>query len=337
MEVNSDFNETKIFKDVVDLISNNQQLSNRLILNTMKYNYDSEEYWKYIIEMINLSSNFILENLNNINLKYVIMFQKLDDDVLTNNKFLKKIANDDLINLAIKHQKFDEKILNYFIVDEFIDNDYWNLISQYQVLRTDFIKNYSDNLNWTLLSMYQDLNFDIIVDNLDKIDWKNIPFNITFRTFINDETIKLFEKYPIWENLASLKNISTNILFNYIDKINRNGIINIIKLRDLEINQLTKIANIYLGDAEIWDLICEYQEFNGDFIDKYIKDINWNILSENYDFTINDILKYNNYINYTNLSYNNNFNEEWISSILSNGKINEIDIKYLNSLDFIIN
>ena len=335
---NNNIYDTKLFKDVIKLVSNNQQLSNKLILNTIKINYDSEEYWKYIIEKVNLSSDFILQNLNDVNLKYIMMFQKLDNEVLNNNKFLTKISNDELINLAIKYQKFDDKILNYFIINEFIDSEFWNLISQYQDLCDDFIKNNSDNLNWTLLSTYQDLNLDTIINNLDKIDWNNIPLNITFALFINDNTIKLFEKYPIWEKIAYLKNVSTEVLFNYFNKLTKKSIINIIKFRNLNIEQLSKIITMYKEDLEIWSLICENQTLTTELIDKYINYINWDELSESFDFSSDDILKYHNYINYKKLSYNDNFNDTWLNTINSevkqiNDKVINVDTTYLTDLN----
>lgn len=338
MEFNTNSNDDQVLKDVIDLISNNQQLSNRLILNTMKINHESEEYWKYVIEMVNIPQDFILENLDNINLKYIIKYQKLNSDILTNNKFLKKISEYDLINLSIKHQKFDENILNYFIINEYIGSDFWDLISQYQQLSNEFINNNSSNLNWRLLSTYQNLSFETIIENLNNINWNYIPLNIISGSIINNDTIKLFENYPIWENIACLKRVTTNILFdNYYDKLNIGAIINLIRFRDLNIDQITKIiTGPFKENKELWSHLCENQTLTEKIIDENINFIDWDQLSESFEFTIETLKKYEEYINYKRLSYNNyldnNMYDYIKEKITTTEKVINIDTEYLEDI-----
>jgi hypothetical protein len=268
------------------------------------------------------------------------MYQELDTKIVNeNNQFLNILIENNLINLAVKYQKFDEKILNLLILDHHIDDDFWNLISQHQQLSSDFIKSHDDNLNWTLISIYQDLNMEIIAEYLDKIDWNNIPLNIRSGLLINDNTIKLYEKYPIWDNIAFLKNVSTIKLFNYIDKINISCINTILKFRFLSEEQINIIITKYKEDPSIWLNICENQRLTNEIIDKYKDKICWPEISEHHDFTVNDLIKYDKHIDYKKLSYNDNFNDDWINCLLelkkTNNNVNLLDMEYLLKYELI--
>lgn len=338
-QFNNDENNVKL-KNVIKLLSENKQLANNLILNTMKLNYDSEEYWKYIIQMADLSNDFILDNIDKINIKYIVMYQKLDDQILNNNtKFLKYLIDNDLINVAVQYQQFNEVTLNKIINCGFVDDDFWNLISQYQQLNANFIKDYDDKVNWKLISIYQDLNMELITEYLDKIDWNNVPLNISSGYLINDDTIKLYKKYPIWDNIGYLRNVSTYTLFKYFDNFSTNTIYSILKYRQLDDNQLDMIITKYNNDDNIWLLISEYQTLDEIFVDKFQNKLCWVKLSENYDFSNEELIKYETKIDYNKLSFNDNFNNMWIVSLLKimklNKNVNNLDMDYLIKNDII--
>jgi hypothetical protein len=338
-QFNNDENNVKL-KNVIKLLSENKQLANNLILNTMKLNYDSEEYWKYIIQMADLSNDFILDNIDKINVKYIVMYQKLDDQILNNNtKFLKYLIDNDLINVAVQYQQFNEVTLNKIINCGFIDDDFWNLISQYQQLNANFIKDYDDKVNWKLISIYQDLNMELITEYLDKIDWNNVPLNISSGYLINDDTIKLYKKYPIWDKIGYLRNVSTYTLFKYFDNFSTNTIYSILKYRQLDENQLDMIISKYNNDDNIWLLISEYQTLDEIFVDKFQNKLCWVKLSENYDFNNEELIKYETKIDYNKLSFNDNFNNIWIVSLLKimklNKNVNNLDMDYLIKNDII--
>ena len=326
--------EEKLRK-VIKLISENKQLAQNLILTAMKTHYDDEEYWKHIISITILSDDFILDKLDKINLKFVIKYQKLSEDVINNRKFMKYVIDNDLINILITYQKVNEETLNYLIISGYIDDEFWNLICTHQKLSGNFIKSHDDNINWKAISTHQDLNMEIITDYLDKIDWNSIPLNITSGLLINDNTIKLYEKYPIWNNVANLRNVSTDKIFEYFDKFDINSIWNILKFRQLTDDQLNVIINKYYNDDEIWLLISENQTISEPILNKYSDKLNWLDISENYDFTSEDIIKYDNKINYNKLSYNDNFTTEWLKSIKLNNKVDQLDKKYLIENDII--
>jgi hypothetical protein len=328
-------------KNVIKLVSENKQLANNLILNSIKMNYDSPEYWKYIIELSNLSDDFILDNIDKINVKYILLFQKLDDKLLNHNtKFLKHLIDNDLVNTAIEYQQFNEETLKKIINCGYVDDNFWNLISQYQHLSANFIKEYDDKLNWKLISIYQDLNMELITEYLDKIDWNNVPLNISSGYLINDDTIKLYEKYPIWNNIGYLRNVSTTTIFKYFDKFSIKTIYGILKFRQLDENQINMIINKYHND-DIWLLISEHQILDENFVDKYQDKLYWDKISENYDFSGEELIKYGDRIDYKILSFNDNFNDMWINCLIkiakTNKNVNNLDMKYLIENDIVQN
>jgi len=345
MDFDKFLNKDKL-KDVINLISNNKKLSDRLILNTMKENYNSEDYWRYVIEKVCLTNDFIIQNIGHINLTYILKFQKLDNDIITNNKFINNVIDRNFINDLCQYQSLTIQTLETIIHNDLFNNqqyndklsNFWNIISRYQILNNDFIRKYDDKLNWSLISTYQNIDLELITDYLDKIDWTNIPLNISSCSLINNNTIKIFDKYPIWENIACLNDLSNDVLFHYFDKLSEKSLINILSYRELNDVFISKIIEHY-DHTDIWNAISMNQSLSSEFIDKYVDKLNWNELSENHNFDTNQLMKFNLKIDYKKLSYNDNFNDNWISPLIkniqSNNNVNNIDIKFLKKYDII--
>jgi hypothetical protein len=146
---------------------------------------------------------------------------------------------------------------------------------------------------------------------------------------INNVTLKLYEKYPIWNNIAYLRNVSVDKIFEYFDKFNLISIYNILKFRQLITYQLEMIINKFHVDDQIWVFISEHQTIEKDILEKYQDNLNWEYISENYDFSEEEIIKYDNKIDYIKLSYNDNLTEYWMNSIKLNKKINKLDKDFL--------
>ena len=337
MEFDSFLNQDKL-KDIIELISTNKKLSDKLILNTIKENYSSEEYWKYVIEKVQLSNDFILENIEHINLDYILKYQQIDSSILSNNKFIRHIIDRDYVNTLVRYQNISFQTLDYLILNGFVDSDFWNIISQYQVLTKEYIRKYDDKLNWNLISTYQEIDLELITDYLDKIDWNKIPLNISSSSIINNNTISLFEKYSIWDNIACLNNLSNDILFKYFTKLSYNSVINILSYRELDETFILKIIN-HFDDADIWKLISTNQSLTIEFINKYAHKLDWKELSENHNFSADELFTYNKYIDYKQLSYNDNFNNEWLDILVktknTNINVNNLDLQFLSEYDIL--
>lgn len=301
--------------EIIKLISDNKQLANNLITNTMKLNYDNREYWEYVLNLTELSDDFILDNLDKINLKYLLMYQKLSYNLLNHSsKFLKHMIENDLINVAVIHQTFSLNTLNNLIIDGFVDDEFWQLISKHQQLNGEFIKLYDDKIDWKLISIHQDLNMDIITEYLNKIDWTNIPLNITSGLLINDNTIQLYDKYPIWSNIAYLRNVTTDRLFDYFDKFDLNAILKILEHRQMNNTQLYQILEKY-NDKIVWSYISEYQILLEEFVEKNADNLDWIKMSEFYDFSLSEIKKYSKFLSYKMIENNCNIDEELLPTI----------------------
>jgi len=326
------------FKDVIKLISNNKKLSDRLILNTIKENYNSEEYWKYVIEKVSLSNEFILENIAHINLEYVLKYQKFDSDFISNFKFINNVIERDYVNHLVRFQQLTVQTLEYLILNAYIESEFWNIISQYQILPVDFIRKYDSKLDWKLISIHQNIDLELITDYLEKIDWSNIPLNISSYLLINNNTIKLFDKYPIWENSAYLNNLSNDVLFEYFDNLSLNSINNILSHRELNEDFIKKIINKF-DDDSVWQAISSNQQLTEEFVDKYIDKLKWYELSESHNFSNEELSKYNIYIDYKKLSLNDNFNDKWTDVLITNKKTNQnvanLNFDFLQKYDII--
>jgi len=337
MDFDDFLNKDKL-KDIIELISTNKKLSDKLILNTIKENYDSEDYWKYIIEKINLSNDFILEHIQHLNLDYILKYQKIDSEIISNNKFLQNIIDRDHVNTLVRYQTISFQTLDYIILNGYVDTDFWNIISQYQNLTNEYIRKYDDKLNWKLISTFQNIDLLLITDYLDKIDWKNIPLNISSSSIINNNTITIFENFPIWDNIACLNNLSNDILFKYFDKLSYNSIINILSYRDLNQTFIKKIIE-HFNDESVWKLISMNQTLDFDFVKDHTGTINWAEFSENHNFTPEELSYFNKYIDYKHLSYNDNFNYEWLTILnknkITNNNVYNIDLIFIKEYDII--
>jgi hypothetical protein len=328
------FND-KHMKDVIKFVSSNQRLSEQLIKNVMKENYDNDEYWKYLIEKVTISDEFILENLDKINLKYLIKYHKLNNNILSNIKFIKTVMDTEQVNELVKYHKVDNKMLDY-IVNTYphIDEEFWFNISKYQILNEDFMRMNDQFLNWKNITIYQGISIEFITDYIDKIYWSDIGLNLNLYATINNNTIKLFENFPIWDNIMCLKGISTNTLINYLHKMNIESINKLIQFRELNFYQIEKILDNY-NDNSIFTTICGNQELNSEFINKHFDKIDWTALSENYDFTVEEINMYKDKIDYIKLSHNDNFDDLWLNEITKLGLYGKLDINYLKHNDYI--
>jgi len=339
MNSSNDIN-TDDFTNVIKLISSNQKLSNQLILNTMKQNYEVEDYWKYICEKVAITDQFIIDHINTVNtvnVLFLMKYQQIGSDVLNNYKFILKIIDLGIINDAIKYQSFTNDTIINFINNAFIDDDFWKIVSKYQVLSNDFIRNYDSKLDWSFISLYQNIDIDLITDYTHLINWSNLPLNVYTSTLFNNTTIKLFADFPIWNNIGCIRSLSNDTLEYYFDKLETDAIINILNYREISYKFLLNIINKFGNDIKVWQAICSSQSnyLNESLITSYKNLIDWNELSENYDFSSNELVKYNNYINYNKLSFNDNFNEEWLNPLHNNNKTNN-NVKNDLNLDHLI-
>ena len=70
-----------------------------------KMNRENDEYWTFMIENCEIPDNKILDNINNIEVSHLLKRQKLSNNILTNENFLKIITEEELWDNILKDQK----------------------------------------------------------------------------------------------------------------------------------------------------------------------------------------------------------------------------------------
>lgn len=285
--------------ETIKFISHNQTLTKQLIKNLMKENYDNEEYWKHILEIIKLDNDFIYNNLKNINLKYLLKYQKLDNNFIINNyEILETVSSNDLWNVLFTYQTFDSNTLNTILLKYSpFDNEIWKTISKFQHLNSDIFELYNDLLDWNYITMHQHINFDIFCKYIKNINISLLHYNIILNCYINDKTVSMFDK-KIFDNIGYYDNVSIDYIFNNLSDISEVGIISIIENRELSIDNINKLLELDITDkTKLINKICENQDIDDNFIELYKDYIDWDILSENLNWTTELIEKYFDNIN----------------------------------------
>ena len=336
--------KANMLKKLVKMISGNQNISNEFLLTMIKDNYENEEYWQYISDKISFPTAFIILNLESINLQFLIKYQgnNLNSDCLTNMKFMIKIVEEELVNHLIKNIILPPKTIEYFILNVKGDEEklYWKNLAAYQQLTHDFIKIYGNKLDWENITMHQKLTLDFLIENVKNIAWKRLPLNMCGNQLINDNTIRLFQEYPIWETVGCLANVSTNVIFDNLDRLTNDSILSILRLRELSTEQLEQLllklksTDVQI-EVEMWKNISMMVNLTDSFIEKYKDNLDWKELSNNYNFEIKQFKKYNDKIDYEQLSQNFNMNTEWINELKAMNMYDKLDVSFLMELNLI--
>jgi len=301
-------------KQILDLtwkLLANKTDSYNLIKETMKANYDNQEYWEYCINDVKLSCEFILDNLYDINFKYLFKYQVLPSEITSNPAFINIIIKNNLINDLVDTQILNTNVL-IFLIKQGVNDDFWMIISKKQNLTMDFMNIYADKLVWEYITEKQIYDIEFLTTHVDKIVWQLLPLNIPVNKSITNTTINNYIQFPIWEYIGLLQHISDQTLIQYIEYINEKSAVIIIKNRDVSDELLDKLINKFDTSVNLWNSISQLSNLNNEFLEKYKTKINWDLLSENYDFNENELHLYNKYINYEKLNMNVFITDEWI-------------------------
>lgn len=332
------FDDAKNVYKILDTIYNNQEMGYDIICKIMKEKYDSEEFWKYLINKITINSAFILKYLNELNLPMILKYYKIETDLLNpSSPVLTKIIDENLINELVMYQQLTDTILFYLIINGIIDSNFWNIISKYQKLSETFIKTYDNKLNWQYISEFQYINMSLLTDYLDKIDWLYGFNNISLAYLFTSENAQLFCKLNIWSSPSKLQQLSPDILNKIFECIPLTAIYILIKYQDLSNELLLRIVNKY-NIKQIWNEISKWQTLTEQFVEDNALMLDWDELSENYAFLPDELHKFKDHINYAKLSGNDYFSFSWVSALNSiyssnitlQSKVKELDLNWLN-------
>jgi len=251
---------------------------------------DDKNYWDYMSKTGMLTEEFILNNLNRLNLSIFIQNDDFPIKLLTNLNFRNKITELGLWDNLYETQSLDHVSLSYYVNTIKKGDIKWELINNHKI-DEELIRKYPDKFDWSKISSSQYLTIPFIIQNADKLVFSQLPLNNYLTTVIDDEFIRLFSHTDIWKNIGWCPNVTINYIKNHINKLGYNEIQSLFEYRELEQDDLEFFIQNFLMDnmlnfnseqiSSLWNLIGKNQRLSFQQIMKY-----------SYKLDINDVVMY---------------------------------------------
>jgi hypothetical protein len=284
-------------------------------INEMKNNYDDEDYWKAILKMMKFENDFIKECSDEINLKYLLKYQVLDNEIL--NWLNRHYDLTKYYDVLLEYQVMPDNLLIKYLNDTPKDKIDWKLVGYYQDVGEELLTKYKDNFDMDIISEHQFLTLKYILLNHEKINWKLLPTNLRTKYLFNDSFVITFSNKPIWDTIGWMDKVSLDCIWKYKDNITEDGWLSILEYKDLTIIDIEKILEI-INNKKVWDLISSNQKLNEEFYQKYTDKLNWSSICLFQDLTWDIVRKYHDKILLKYLSKNDCLNKEFIDLIKEN-------------------
>lgn len=315
--------QKQLLKEFIKLFNNNNDKT--LIINKlMKENYENEDYWKFLFKSMQFDNEFIKNNYNDINVKYLIKYQFLSEDLLL---WMDETNYNPKYNyLLIKYQILPEILLIKYIDNTPIEKiDFYNLALN-QNLSDEIIDKYEKHFDWDIISQEQLLKLETLVKYNKKINWSLLPLNIKTQYLFNDTFILVFQKENIWDNIGWMDNVTIDCLWDNKNLITNKGWFSIIEHKELSNDKIEDFINniipqLNINENECWDIISINQKLSEEFIEKYQDKLNWSSISLFQDLSWDFIQKFSKKIVLKNLSNNDCLNENLINLIKENDEL----------------
>jgi len=164
-----------------------------------------------------LSEKFITDNIiadyNQQVIGAVFIYQKLSEE------FCEKHCASFYLNHILEHQKLSEKFL--YKHSENFNIGQFRIISKFQILSEDFIREFQNNICWHNISYHQKLSEDFIREFQNKLNWKFLGHNNLSSSFIKEFQYKI-DKYYLLYTFNLSKDMIADLLpldFFYINML----------------------------------------------------------------------------------------------------------------------
>ena len=248
------------------------------------FNWDDRSFYE---NNNHLAEDFIREFYTKVNWNYLSYFQiDLSEDILNDFMYL---WNWFYIFQTIK---VSEKLLRVIVQKVEIPNNLWRVISQYQKLSEDFIRDHQEHILWHEVSRYQKLSESFIEEFSHKVDWYNISrYQTLSEDFIENnvfhrmraQDIVQYQKLSDAFVLKHFKNYFNCDIYGIIkyQKLNEDTIKAFIKMFQYNYEWLTLVQKQNLSEAFLikhrkkigWENILLFQNISPETIKKYRKEI----------------------------------------------------------------
>jgi hypothetical protein len=162
--------------------------------------------WHQICWHETLSEEFMIEFKDFLNFENIIIKQKLSEKFIVDNIITD--YSQEIVALVFQYQKLSEALCEEYIgkaytlkiilihqklSEKFLykhgknfNFHHFELISEYQILSEDFIREFKGMVNWSNISAYQKLSEDFIREFENRISWNVIGHNNLSIYFVKD-------------------------------------------------------------------------------------------------------------------------------------------------------
>lgn len=320
-------NEKELYKRLVKLLNNNPEYIKNLSINSMKENFDNEDYWDLLFKAHELDNDFIKECYEELNLKFLFTHQNLDDNILL--WLDDKVNIYDYIDILLDNQTLPNKLILKYI--DITPEPDWYKLALNQILSEDILEKYIDKWDWGIISQEQFLKLKFIIKYSDKINWRLLPLNIKTQYLFNDTFVEYFCDKPFWDNIGWMDKITLECIFKFKQSMTVDGWLSILEHKNLDTSYIVEILD-YIPDnkkTDAWVLISNSQLLDDEFIDKFHDKLNWKDICLFHSLNWDMIKKYHNNILLKYLSHNDCMNNDLAYIIKENASLfsDELDDK----------
>ena len=203
-----------------------------------------------------------------------------------------------------KVQKEVSKLIKHFeikcLVREFKDQcKVWHLISEYQNLSEDFIREFQDKLYWCYISQFQHLSENFIREFQNKVLWDQICGH----QYLSEDFIREFQDKVHWGFISRHQILSEGFIREFHNRINW---IAISIEQHLPEDLIRKFQN-----KVHWGFICMYQNLSEDFIKEFQDKMHWSSIFTYQNLSEDFIREFKHKMSYSQILINQRLSEDF--------------------------
>lgn len=221
------------------------------LISTQKFSEEQLDYfieeriynYNWIFRFQKVSEQFIEKHFSVNSLYDICQYQTLSED------FIRRHADD--INNSMYGGKVD-----------------WKLISQYQKLSEQFMRDFNHKLDWHVLPKYQTMSDKFIKEFRGKFWWGDFPYNK-----LSEELISELYDTVCWPEVSKeKKNLSNKFIETWAHRLDW---FNLCYFNKVDSSILSKYADRLSFD---WTVLCEHQNLSEDFMREFKDRMYWDKL-----------------------------------------------------------
>lgn len=240
--------------------------------------YFNEDTADIITASIDLPEDFIIENLDKLDVKQIIINQKISSELI------EEFMNEDTADALTVYQDLNMELIDKY--NEILDLD---TILAFQKVNDEFIEKYADRLNWEMVCTYYPLSVDMIKKYQNKIHWDILAEECP----LSKEHLMEFGDNLDIKNLSKNRHLDEDFLKEHKFKMNWSSYLdsgfkkptedflnNFGNIMAWELNYSFKNLELpewYMGeyvDFIDWKYAIKYQPLSPQFIKKYYDKMN---------------------------------------------------------------